>query len=367
MASVSMIKAVLRLICIGAVVLSSVAASAQEFPSKPIRLIVPFPPGGPNDLIARVVGQKMSRNSSSSRWSSTTAAAPAARSAPTWSPRLAPDGHTIAITRARARSRSASALQEKLPYDTLKHLKPITLVATVPELLVAATSLPAKRPQELIALARAKPGTLNYASSGPGSMPHLAGELLKVAAKIDIVHVPYKGAAPAVNDLARAAGADGVLRSAGAAAAGARPASSRPIAVGSRERAPSLKNVPTTAELGYPQVEADNWYGMVAPIATPPAIVARLHQATVEALRDPGVRGEAVEPGSDARRRHARRIHRLYPHRDREVGQGREGGGVGGELTRSTSWRVLSSAHSRASGNPVFFALGPRFRGDERR
>ena len=92
-------------------------------------------------------------------------------------------------------------MQEKLPYDTLKHLKPITLVATVPELLVAATSLPANDLKELIALARAKPGTLNYASSGPGGMPHLAGELLKVAAKIDIVHVPYKGAAPAVNDL----------------------------------------------------------------------------------------------------------------------------------------------------------------------
>ena len=114
--------------------------------------------------------------------------------------KAAPDGYTIAITSAGALAISIG-LQEKLPYDTLKHLKPITLVAKVPELLVAATSVPANNLKELIALARAKPGTLNYASSGPGSMPHLAGELLKVAAKIDIVHVPYKGAAPAVNDL----------------------------------------------------------------------------------------------------------------------------------------------------------------------
>ncbi len=212
-----------------------------------------------------------------------------------WSRRRAPDGHTIAITSAGALAISI-ALQEKLPYDTLKHLKPVTLVAKVPELLVAATGVPAKDLAELVALARAKPGTLNYASSGPGSMPHLAGELLKVAAKIDIVHVPYKGAAPAVNDLlgqqVQLAFFDlpvllpqvqsGKLKA---------------IAVGSRERAPSLNTVPTTAELGYPQVEADNWYGMVAPIATPPAVVARLHQATVEALRDKGVREKLSSQG----------------------------------------------------------------------
>ncbi len=180
--------------------MSSAAASAQDFPSKPIRLIVPFPPGGPNDLIARVVGQKMSEllkqqvvidnRGGAGGVTGTDAVAKAA-----------PDGYTIAITSAGALAISI-ALQEKLPYDTLKHLKPVTLVATVPELLVAATSVPAEQSRRnSIALARAKPGTLNYASSGPGSMPHLAGELLKVAAKVDIVHVPYKGAAPAVNDL----------------------------------------------------------------------------------------------------------------------------------------------------------------------
>src|SRR5262245_40385012 len=291
---IAMVKAVLRLMCIGAVVFSPAVASAQEFPSKPIRLIVPFPPGGPNDLIARVVGQRMSEILKQQVVIDNRGGAGGALGTDVVA-KAAPDGHTIAISSSGALAISIS-MQEKLPYDTLKHLKPVTLVAKVPELLVAATSLPANNLNEIIALARAKPGTLNYASSGAGSMPHLAGELLKVAAKIDIVHVPYKGAAPAVNDLlgqqVQMAFFDlpvllpqveaGKLKA---------------IAVGSRERAPSLKNVPTTAELGYPQVEADNWYGMVAPVATPPAIVARLNQATIEALRDPGVQEKLSSQG----------------------------------------------------------------------
>ncbi len=286
--------AVMRSICIAVAILSSTAVSAQDFPSKSIRLIVPFPPGGPNDLIARVVGQRMSELLKQQVVIDNRGGAGGVTGTDVVA-KAAPDGYTIAITSAGALAISI-ALQEKLPYDTLKHLKPVTLVAKVPELLVAATSVPANNLGELIALARAKPGTLNYASSGPGSMPHLAGELLRVTAKIDIVHVPYKGAAPAVNDLlgqqVQMAFFDlPVLLS--QVEAGKLKA----IAVGSRERAPSLKNVPTTAELGYPQIEADNWYGMVAPIATPPAVIARLHQATVEALRDPGVREKLASQG----------------------------------------------------------------------
>jgi tripartite-type tricarboxylate transporter receptor subunit TctC len=289
-----MIRSLLRILILAAALVTAGDAHAQEFPAKPIRLIVPFPPGGPNDLIARVVGQRMSEILKQQVVIDNRGGAGGVTGTDVVA-KAAPDGYTIAITSAGALAISI-AMQEKLPYDTLKHLKPVTLVAKVPELLVAATSLPANDLAGLVALARAKPGTLNYASSGPGSMPHLAGELLKVAAKIDIVHVPYKGAAPAVNDLlgqqVQLAFFDlpvllpqvqsGKLKA---------------IAVGSRERAPSLKTVPTTAELGYPQVEADNWYGMVAPIATPPAVVARLHQATVEALRDKGVREKLSSQG----------------------------------------------------------------------
>ena len=289
-----MMKAVLRLMCIGAVVLSSVAASAQEFPSKPIRLIVPFPPGGPNDLIARVVGQKMSELLKQQVIVDNRGGAGGTLGID-FVAKAPPDGHTIAITTSGTLAISI-ALQEKIPYDTFKHLKPITLLTTVPELLVAATSVPANNLKELIALARAKPGTLNYASSGHGSMPHLAGELLKVAAKIDLVHVPYKGAAPAVNDLLGQQ-VQMAFFDLPVLLPQVRAGKLKAIVVGSRERAPSLKDVPTTAELGYPQVQAENWYGMVAPIATPPAIVARLHAVTIEALRDPGVREKLSSQG----------------------------------------------------------------------
>jgi len=178
--------------------LSPALAAAQDFPSKPIRLIVPFPAGGPNDIIARVIGQRMSElikqpvlidnRGGQGGVLGTDAVAKAP-----------PDGYTIAISSAGALAISPS--MEKVAYDTRKDLQPITLVAKVPEMLVVATNVPARDMNELIALAKAQPGKLNFASSGPDSLPHLAGELLKLTAKIDIVHVPYRGAAPAVNDL----------------------------------------------------------------------------------------------------------------------------------------------------------------------
>src|SRR5437763_12978123 len=173
-------------------------ASAQNFPAKPIKLIVPFPAGGPNDIIARVIGQRMSELSGQPVLIDNRAGqggvlgTDAVAKAP-------PDGYTIAISSAGALAISPS--MERVAYDTLNDLTPVTLVATVPEMLVVATNVEAKNIGELIALAKAQPGKLNFASSGPGSLPHLAGELFKLTAKIDIVHVPYRGAAPAINDL----------------------------------------------------------------------------------------------------------------------------------------------------------------------
>src|SRR5260370_25035305 len=173
-------------------------AAADDFPDKPIRLIVPFPPGGPNDIIARVIGQGMSEltrqpvlidnRGGQGGVLGTDAVAKAKR-----------DGYTIAISSAGALAISPS--MEKVAYDTLKDLQPVTLVAKVPEMLAVASNVPAKDMNELVGLAKAQPGKLNFASSGSGSLPHLAGELLKLTAKIDIVHVPYRGAAPAGNDL----------------------------------------------------------------------------------------------------------------------------------------------------------------------
>jgi tripartite-type tricarboxylate transporter receptor subunit TctC len=276
------------------VLLSPVLASAQEFPDKPIKLIVPFPAGGPNDVIARVIGQRMSELLKQPVIVDNRGGAGGVLGTDVLA-KSKPDGYTIAITSAGALVISPSL--EKVAYDTLQDLQPITLVAKVPEMLVVATSVPAKDMNELLALARAQPGKLNFASSGPGSLPHLAGEFLKLTAKIDIVHVPYRGAAPAVNDLlgqqVQMAFLDlpvllpqikaGTLRG---------------IAIGAPERAPTAMEVPTTAEVGLPDLLTENWYGLLAPAGTPADIVATLNRVTVEAMRDPVVKEKLAAQGA---------------------------------------------------------------------
>jgi tripartite-type tricarboxylate transporter receptor subunit TctC len=274
--------------------LSSAGASAQEFPDRPIKLIVPFPAGGPNDVIARVIGQRMSELLQQPVIVDNRGGAGGVLGTDVLA-KSKPDGYTIAITSAGALVISPSL--EKVAYDTLQDLQPITLVAKVPEMLVVATSVPAKDMNELLALARAQPGKLNFASSGPGSLPHLAGEFLKLTAKIDIVHVPYRGAAPAVNDLlgqqVQMAFLDlpvllpqikaGTLRG---------------IAIGAPERAPTAMDVPTTAEVGLPDLLTENWYGMLVPAGTPAAIVATLNRVTIEAMRDPAVKEKLAAQGA---------------------------------------------------------------------
>jgi tripartite-type tricarboxylate transporter receptor subunit TctC len=281
------------LIVVLSLLLAPVASMAQDFPNKPIRLIVPFPPGGPNDIIARVIGQRMSElvkqpvvidnRAGQGGVLGTDAVAKAA-----------PDGYTIGISSAGALAISPS--MEKVSYDTLKDLQPVTLVATVPEMLVVAADVPAGDLKELIALAKAQPGKLNFASSGPGSLPHLAGELLKLTAKIDIVHVPYRGAAPAVNDLLGQQ-VQMVFLDLPVILPQVQAGRLKPIAIGSPERAPTAKDVPTTAEAGLPNLRIENWYGMVAPAQTPPAIVAALNRIATAAMRDAIVKDKLASQG----------------------------------------------------------------------
>ena len=186
---------------------------------------------------------------------------------------------------------------EKVAYDTLKDLQPVTLVAKVPEMLVVATSVPANNMKELVALAKAQPGKLNFASSGPGSMPHLAGELFKLTAKIDMTHVPYNGAAPAVNDLLGQQ-VQMVFLDLPVLLPQINAGKLRPIAVGAPERVPSAPDVPTTAEVGMPDLLTENWYGMVAPAHTPPKIVAILNKAAVEAIKDSEVKEKLASQGA---------------------------------------------------------------------
>jgi len=268
-------------------------AGAQDFPTKPIKLIVPFPAGGPNDIIARIVGQRISEltkqpvvidnRGGQGGTLGTDAVAKAA-----------PDGYTIGIVNAGALAINQS--MEKVPYETLKDLAPVTLVVTVPEMLVLASNVPAKNMSELVALAKAAPGKLNFASTGPGSLPHLAGELLKLTAGIDVVHVPYRGAAPAINDLLGQQ-VQMTFLDLPAILPHIRSGTLKPIALGTDTRAPTAPEVPTTFELGMPELRIENWYGMVAPAATPPAIVATLNKITVAALADPAVKEKLAEQG----------------------------------------------------------------------
>ena len=286
-------KTICKLLAVMTLALLPAAASAQDFPTKPIRLIVPFPAGGPNDIIARVVGQRISElikqpvlidnRGGQGGVLGTDAVAKAA-----------PDGYTIGIVSAS--SLVINPTLERVPYDVAKDFAPVTLVTTVPEMLVVAGNVPAKNMSELVALAKAQPGKLNFASAGVGGLPHLAGELLKLTAGIDIVHVPYRGAAPAINDLLGQQVqmafldlpvllphiASGMLR---------------PIALGAPQRAPTSPDVPTTAEVGMPDLLIENWYGMIAPAGTPEKIVAALNRVTNEAMNDPQVKQKLADQG----------------------------------------------------------------------
>jgi tripartite-type tricarboxylate transporter receptor subunit TctC len=278
---------------IAALLLLPAFAMANDFPTKPIRLIVPFPPGGPNDIIARVVGQRMSEltkqpividnRGGQAGVLGTDAVAKAT-----------PDGYTIGIVSASALV--ISPTMDKVAYDVTKDFAAVTLVATVPEMLVVATDVPAKTIGELVALAKAQPGKLNFASAGTGGLPHLAGELFKLTAGIDIVHVPYRGAAPAINDLLGQQ-VQMTFLDLPVILPHIKAGSLRGLALGAKERAPTAPDIPTTAEAGMPDLLIQNWYGMIAPAATPPAVIATLNRIANEAMADPQVKAKMADQG----------------------------------------------------------------------
>jgi tripartite-type tricarboxylate transporter receptor subunit TctC len=275
------------------VLLAPLTTQAQDFPNKQIRLIVPFPPGGPNDIIARLVGQRMSElfkqtiiidnRSGQAGVLGTDVVAKAA-----------PDGYTIGIVSAS--SIVINPTMEKIAYDPKKDLAPVTLVTTVPEMLVVASNVPANNMAELVALAKAQPGKLNFASAGVGGLPHLAGELFKLTARIDIVHVPYRGAAPAINDLLGQQ-VQMVFLDLPVILPQIQAGKLKPIALGARQRAPTAPDVPTTAEVGMPDLLIENWYGMIAPAGTPEKIVAEINRVANAAMSDPSVKQKLADQG----------------------------------------------------------------------
>jgi tripartite-type tricarboxylate transporter receptor subunit TctC len=268
-------------------------AAAEDFPSRQIRLIVPFPPGGPNDIIARLVGQRMSELIKQPVVIDNRAGQAGVLGTDTVA-KANPDGYTIGIVSASALV--ISPTMESVPYDVGKDLAPVTLVTTVPEMLVVAGNVPAKNMAELVALAKAQPGKLNFASAGVGGLPHLAGELFKLTAGIDIVHVPYRGAAPAINDLLGQQ-VQMTFLDLPVLLPHLKAGTLHPIALGAPQRAPTAPDVPTTAEVGMPDLLVQNWYGMVAPGATPAKIVAELSRIANEAMNYPSVKERLADQG----------------------------------------------------------------------
>jgi tripartite-type tricarboxylate transporter receptor subunit TctC len=269
--------------------------AAASYPSRPIRIVVGFAPGGATDLVARTIAQKLQ-----DAWGQpvTIENKPGAGSnigAETVM-RAEPDGYTLLLgTIANATNMS---LYRNLKYDILKDFAPISQLMAAPSVLVVSPTLQVDDLKGLIALARAKPGTLTYASSGAGGSPHLAGEMLEQRAGIQMVHVPYKGAAPALADVISGQVNLG-FKTALSAIPSMQAGRLKPIAVAAARRLPQLPNVPTMAEAGLPDFEVSSWNGLLAPARTPPAIVAKLHRETVRILAQPDVRERFVSQAAE--------------------------------------------------------------------
>ena len=270
--------------------------AAQEYPAKPVRIIIGFPPGGATDLVSRLMAPKYTgllkqtfivdnRPGANGVIGSDLAA------------KAPPDGYTIHL--ATVGSLVLSPATGKVPYDPLRDFTPISQAVALQNIFIVHPTLPARTLKDLIALASAKPGALNFASSGPASPGHLAGELFKGMAKVNLVHVPYKGGGPAMIDLV-AGHVEIFVAVISTAVPQVKAGKARALAVTGSRRAAALPDVPTVAEAALKGYEATNWYGYVVPSATPPAIIERLHKATVTVLNLPDVRKALLDQGIEA-------------------------------------------------------------------
>ncbi|MCX7365033.1 MAG: tripartite tricarboxylate transporter substrate binding protein [Alphaproteobacteria bacterium] len=271
-------------------------ARAQSFPSKPIRLVVPYSPGGGADTTARLIAPKLQEALGETVVVENRPGAGGVIGDETVA-KAAPDGHTLLIG-AFAHAVNPSLLP-RMPFRTPEDFAPISLLVTVPELLVITPSHPAKTVAELVAMAKAQPGKLFYASSGNGSAQHLAAELFKLRTGIDIGHVPYKGGGLAVADVA-AGHVPFYFGNMSAALPQARGNRVRALAVTSAERSPAAPDVPTIAEAGVKDCEISEWNALLAPAATPPAVLARLHAEVAKIMRLPDIKEKFADLGASA-------------------------------------------------------------------
>ena len=285
-----------------AVAATSPAAGAQSasatvnYPTKPIRLVVTYPPGGNTDLVGRAVAQKLSE-----AWGQQVVVdnrGGAGGVLGTLIAKQAPaDGYTLLLGTSAGMVLNP-LLMKKVPYDAFRDFAPVSLVIINPQVLVVHPALPASSVREFIALAKAKPGQLNFGSSGVGTPNHLGGEMLKAMAGIDIVHVPYKGGAASITDLI-AGQVQLVFSSAPSVVPHIRTGRLKALAVGSAKRTPALPDVPTVAESGVPGYEYTTWYGIFAPTGTPVPIISKLNAEVVRVLADPQMTQRFQSQGGD--------------------------------------------------------------------
>ena len=271
------------------------AGRAQDLPARTIRMVVAFPAGGPTDFVARILADKLKGLIGQNVIIENRAGANGAVGAE-YVARAAPDGTTLFMTTVGAVAITPH-LTTKIAYDPLRDFAPITLVVRNTTILVVKPDLPVASARDLAAMAAAKPGTVAIASTGVGSMPHLALELYQAAAGVRFLHVPYRGAAAALSDLLGGQ-VQGFFADVPVLLAQIQAGKIRPLGAASATRNAALPQVPTLAEQGFADTSADNWYGLLAPARTPAPIVAKLHDAVATALADPDVRDKLIASGA---------------------------------------------------------------------
>lgn len=272
---------------------TTIALGQDAYPHRNVQIVVPYTPGTGADILARILGPKLAE-----RWKvgviTDNRAGATGNIGTDFVAKAAPDGYTLLCTATSFGTNPA--LKRKLPFDPVKDFTPVALLATSVVAVLVNPQLPAKSMREFIDLARSRPGKLHYSSPGNGGPQHLAMELLKLEAKIDLVHVPYKGMAGAISDLV-GGHVQATITALQTAAPHVQSGKLRMLSVMSAERAPAFPEVPTLKELGYPSLEIDTWYGMMAPAGTPGPVIAKLNGELNSLLREPDIRELLAKQG----------------------------------------------------------------------
>ena len=269
--------------------------AAQSYPTRPLRMVVGSPAGGPVDIVGRIIAAKLTEVIGQQVIVDNRIGANGIIGAD-YVAKSTADGHTMIISSAGSITISP-ALYPKMPFDTLRDLAPVTQVTTGSGVLVVHPSLPAKSVGELISLARAKPGQLNFASGGNGSVPHMTLELLKSVTNIDVAHIPYSGGGPAAAAVVGGQ-VQGMFAGIPVVLPNIKTGNLRALGLASPQRSSMMPEVPTFAESGYPAMTVVEWYGILVPARTPPGIIARLHEAVTRAVTDPSTHAKLVAAGA---------------------------------------------------------------------